>query len=154
MTKYLFKLILSTLLLIVSIHTIAHPICLDKKTSLNIDNQKALNFKEMMSKGDKTRAFVSGLIIQITENRQGHSHFEIDLDSNPLTSSDRIEAVFNNEYGPLPEVFGGEKVFLCGDFIVDPYSPFQAVIHWLHKSYNTKKHDHGFMVINDQVFGL
>ncbi len=150
----LIKLIVSTVFIVVSSTTSASPSCFDKKITLEIDNQKALNIKNSMEKGYKTRAFISGTIIQTIENRQGHSHFEIDLDTDPTTISDRVEAVFNNEYGPLPEVVGGEKVLLCGDFIIDQYSPFQAVIHWLHRSYNSKKHDHGFMIINDQVFGL
>ncbi len=149
------KLFLSILLIIFHLQSFAQEVaCFDKKKTLSLDNDRAITLKESQNYGFKTRLFLTGTIIQMTENRQGHVHYEVDLDSNLSTINDRIEAIFNSQYGELPQIIGGEKVILCGDFILDQYSPFKAVIHWLHKSPNVKKHDHGFMIINEEVFGL
>jgi len=88
------------------------------------------------------------------ENRQGHAHLEIDLDHNLATSDDRLEVIYNNKYGDLPDVQEGDKISACGDLIVDKHSPHKAIIHWLHKSPNLKSHDHGFLAINGIVFGI
>ena len=132
----------------------AAPACKDKKETLQIDNSSILKYRDFMEKGFKVRALISGIVVKEIENRQGHTHLEIDLDQDLTTTDDRIEAVFSNQYGTLPTIQGGERTLICGDFIVDPYSPNKAIIHWLHQSPNTKKHDHGYMTINDQVYGM
>lgn len=132
----------------------AAPACKDKKETLQIDNNAVLKYRDFMEKGFKVRALVSGIIVKEIENRQGHTHLEIDLDKDLNTTDDRIEAVFSNQYGTLPTIAGGEQTLICGDFIVDPFSPNKAIIHWLHSSPSVKKHDHGFMTINDVIYGI
>lgn len=132
----------------------AMPACMDKKTSLSLENTAPEKYKAFMEKGFKTRLLLKGIIVEQTENRQGHTHFTVDLDNDLSTSDDRVEAIYNNEYGELPTIKGGEETVLCGDFIVDPYSPQKAVIHWLHKSPSTKKHDHGFVAISGVTYGI
>lgn len=149
------KLIAILVILLMALAEQAHaiPACMDKKTNLSVENTAPEKYKAFMEKGFKTRLLLKGTIVEQTENRQGHTHFTVDLDANMATTDDRIEAIYNNEYGELPSIKGGEETFLCGDFIVDPYSPEKAVIHWLHKSPSTKKHDHGFVVINSVIYG-
>ncbi len=129
------------------------PNCLNKKVSLDIDNHQAINLRDFMEQGFKTRALVDGTLVIVMANRQGHTHLEIDLDRNFETSDDRLEVIYNNEYGDLPELQVGDQVTACGDFIVDKHSPHKAIIHWLHKSPNLKSHDHGFLAINGTTFG-
>lgn len=149
------KLIAILVILLMALAEQAHaiPACMDKKTNLSVENTAPEKYKAFMEKGFKTRLLLKGTIVEQTENRQGHTHFTVDLDANMATTDDRIEAIYNNEYGELPSIKGGEETILCGDFIVDPYSPEKAVIHWLHKSPSTKKHDHGFVVINSVIYG-
>lgn len=148
------KKLFLTLFILIPTFSFALPNCMDKKEILKVDNHAVLNYKEFMEKGFKVRALVSGVIVSEIENRQGHTHLEIDLDQDLKTTDDRIEAVFSNQYGQLPTIAGGERTILCGDFIVDPYSPQKAIIHWLHQSPSVKKHDHGYMTVNDVIYGL
>jgi hypothetical protein len=145
--------LLVILLIVLAEQVHAAPACMDKKTSLSIENTAPEKYIAFMEKGFKTRLLLKGVIVEQTENRQGHTHFIVDLDNNMSTTDDRVEAIYNNEYGDLPTIKGGEEAILCGDFIVDPYSPQKAVIHWLHKSPSIKKHDHGFVVINNVLYG-
>jgi hypothetical protein len=128
--------------------------CLDGKETLQIDNNKAVNIKLFQEHGFKTRAYLKGFAIKETENRQGHTHIEVDLNLSSEDNDDQIELIFNNQYGDLPDIKGGEEVIMCGDYIVDHYSKNKAVIHWVHKSPNQKKHNHGFIIINNVVYGL
>lgn len=129
------------------------PSCMNKKVRLDIDNHQVINLRDFMEQGFKTRALVEGSLVVMMENRQGHTHLEIDLDQNLATFDDRLEVIYNNNYGDLPNVQEGDKIIACGDFIVDKHSPHKAVIHWLHKSPNPKSHDHGFLAINGIIFG-
>lgn len=149
------KTILITLglLLLIASAAAGVPTCLDKKNKLSIDNHMAINLRDFREHGFKTRALIDGLLMITMENRQGHTHLEIDLDQDFQTADDRLEVIFNNNYGELPELKAGDHIIACGDFIVDANSPHKAVIHWLHKSPNIKKHDDGYLSINGIVFG-
>lgn len=128
--------------------------CLDKKEPLQIDNNKAINIKLFQGHGFKTRAYLKGIAIQEIKKSQGHTHIEVDLNLSSEDNDDQIELIFNNQYGVLPEIKGGEEIVMCGDYIVDHYSKNKAIIHWVHKSPNQKKHNHGFIIINNVVYGL
>lgn len=130
------------------------PACYINKDKVLVDNHQALNLRDYMENGFKTRALLLGTLVSILENRQGHTHLEIDLDEDFQTSDDRIEVIYNNEYGKLLEIKRGDRLIACGDFIIDAASPYKAIIHWLHKSPNIKRHNDGFLAINNLVFGL
>ncbi len=129
------------------------PVCYNNKDKVLIDNHQALSLRDFMENGFKTRALLEGTLVSVLENKQGHTHLEIDLDNDSQTLDDRIEVIYNNEYGDLPDLKKGDRLIACGDFILDAYSPYKAIIHWLHKSLNVKKHNDGFLVINNIVFG-
>jgi hypothetical protein len=130
------------------------PVCYNNKDKVLTENHQAINLRDFMENGFKTRALLEGTLIRVLANSQGHTHLEVDLDNDFQTSDDRIEVIYNNEYGELPEVKNGDHLIACGDFILDTYSPFKAIIHWLHKSPNIRKHNDGFLAINNIVFGL
>lgn len=130
--------------------------CFEKKKPLENNESELLKYRDFMEKGFKTRGHVDGLVVEQTENRQGHLHFILDLDSDLTTSDDHLEIIYNQQYGEIAEVLPGSRVRACGDFIVDHYSPTKAVLHWLHLNPNKKKnhHEDGFLIIDNQVFGL
>lgn len=130
------------------------PACMDKKERLEYNENRLLLYRDEMEAKFLARAFVKGIIVGIMEDRQKHVHFEVDLDEDLSTQNDRIEVIYNTKFGELPDNRPGDELIACGDFIVDPYSPFKAVIHWLHISPKKNNHDHGFLAINGQVTGL
>ncbi|WP_253715987.1 DUF3465 domain-containing protein [Bdellovibrio bacteriovorus] len=131
-----------------------YPACKDKKRTLEFNQDMLLNYRDQMEPKFKTRGFIKGTLIKVIEDRQRHVHFEVDLDGDAETSDDRIEVIYNTSFGSLPDYGPGAEIIACGDFIVDPYSPLKAVLHWLHHSPKQKAHDDGYLVINGQVLGL
>ncbi|WP_253721009.1 hypothetical protein [Bdellovibrio bacteriovorus] len=130
------------------------PACLDKKDRMDFNESRLLAYRDEMEKKFTARAFIQGRIVEVMEDRQKHVHFEVDLDEDLSTNEDRIEVIYNTKFGPLPEFRAGDVLVACGDFVVDPYSPFKAVVHWLHMSPNLKSHEHGYLSINGIVTGL
>ncbi|AHZ84862.1 hypothetical protein Bb109J_c2168 [Bdellovibrio bacteriovorus] len=131
------------------------PQCFDRKDRMEFNESQVLTWREFMENKFTARAFVDGTLVRLMEDRQGHVHFEVDLDENLNTDDDRVEVIYNVKYGKLPEYQPGDRIIACGDFVVDKYSPHKAVIHWLH--INPKKggpHEDGFIAINGQVAGL
>lgn len=130
------------------------PACMDKKERLEFNESQVLTWRDLMEKKFTARAFIKGVIVRIMEDRQKHVHFEVDLDADLSTNEDRIEVIYNTKFGPLPENRSGDELIACGDFVADPYSPFKAVIHWLHVSPKKSAHDDGYLAINGVVTGL
>lgn len=130
------------------------PACKDKKKTLEINSGMLLNYRDQMEAKFKARGYVEGIIVKVIEERQGHTHFEADLDGSLETTDDRIEIIYNTRFGALPDYSPGDSLVACGDFIVDPYSPLKAVLHWLHYSPKKNAHDDGYLAINGVVAGL
>jgi hypothetical protein len=148
------KTILFLILLSVNLKAQAsNPQCFDKKEKVLVDNHQALNLREFRESGFKTRALVFGTLVVMMEHRNRHTHLEIDLDLDHTSTDDRLEVIYNDKFGELPKLMAGDLIVACGDFIVDPNSPHKAIIHWLHASPSIKKHDHGYLMINNSVFG-
>ena len=129
------------------------PICKDKNKVLAYNEEQVLSWRENLDKKFKGRAFVRGLLVGVIEDRQNHLHFEVDLDQNLESKKDRIEVVYNTEFGALSDYRSGDEVILCGDYLNDPYSPLTAVIHWLHINPNSNNHEHGFLILNGVLAG-
>lgn len=129
------------------------PACMDKKDRLEFNENQVLTWRDYEQKKFTARAFVKGLLVRVMEDRQKHIHFEVDFDNDLSTSDDRIEVIYNTEFGPLPDYRPGDEIVACGDFVVDPYSKFKGVVHWLHMSPKLKAHDHGYLAINGVVTG-
>lgn len=130
--------------------------CFDKKNILELNESQLLTYREMTEHGFKARGHVEAIVVEQTENRQGHLHFIADLDEDLKTLDDRLEIIYNQQYGEIDQVLPGQKFRACGDFIVDQYSPTKAVLHWLHGNPNKKKnkHEDGFLIIEGKAFGL
>lgn len=129
------------------------PACMDKKDRLEFNESQVLVWRELLEKKFTARAFIKGILVQVMEDRQKHIHFEVDLDDNLGTNDDRIEVIYNTQFGPIPEYQPGDEVIACGDFVVDPYSPHKGVIHWLHTSPKRNAHDDGYLMINGILTG-
>ena len=131
------------------------PVCKNKSEDLPFNNEQVIEWRHTQKPKFLARAFIQGVIVSEIENRQGHVHFEVDLDKDLTTTADRVEVIYNIEFGALPDYRAGDELIACGDFIVDSWSPMGAVVHWLH--YNPKaknKHEDGFIVINGALAGL
>lgn len=131
-----------------------YPPCKDKKRTLDFNQDMLLNYRDQMEPKFKTRGFIKGTLMKVLEDRQRHVHFEVDFDGSTATEDDRIEVIYNTSFGSLPDHRPGDEIIACGDFIVDPYSPLKAVLHWLHYSPKQNAHEDGYLVINGQVSGL
>ncbi|MDG0816212.1 DUF3465 domain-containing protein [Bdellovibrio svalbardensis] len=150
---FLLILLLSSQAVLASEHI---PACKNKNTVISYNNEQVLGWKFSEKSKFLSRAFIKGSIVGIIENRQGHIHFEVDFDKDLTTNNDRVEVIYNVEFGELPDFRVGDELIACGDFIVDSWSPLGAVVHWLHSNPNANKnkHEDGFLVINGQVTGL
>lgn len=130
------------------------PVCKDKKQNLEFNSDMLLRYRDHMEPKFKTRGFVKATLVKVMEDRQGHVHFEGDIDGDLTTSDDRIEIIYNVKFGALPDHRPGDTLIACGDFIVDPYSEHKAVLHWLHYSPKRGAHDDGYLSINGVTVGL
>lgn len=150
-------LLMTILFIIVAIsQTVRAESCFQKKTILENNEIELINHIGKKAQGYKTRGHVDGVVLEVTENRQGHLHFIVDLDADISTNHDRIEFVYNQKFGEIFDLRPGLMVRGCGDFVIDPYSPTKAVLHWLHGNPYKKKNNHedGFLIIEDKIFGL
>ena len=129
------------------------PACMDKQERLELNMSQILNYRDQLENKFTARAYIKGIIVGVIENRQNHTHFEVDLDNNLESIDDRIEVIYSTKFGELPSYKTGDEIIACGDFIIDQYSPLKAVVHWLHLSPPGNKHEHGFLIINGIVAG-
>lgn len=135
----------------------ANPPCMAGPTALPLDNSQVLYYKRTTPNQFLARGYISGTLTRVFPPQNGHDHFEILLTPN---KGDTIEVVYNKSFGPLPQLKPGMQVVACGDYITSnapagPYqaSPSGAIIHWVHRTDNPKKHDGGFLVIDGGLFG-
>lgn len=136
----------------------AAPPCLDTKGRvLPIDNDQVIDWKNSTPNQFKGRAHVSGPVVLVYPDKNDHSHFLIQIGKD---ENDTLEVIYNINFGELPALTDGDQVEACGDYITSnapyqryPASPAGAIIHWIHRAPNPKKHPHGFLTINDHVYG-
>lgn len=137
---------------------VAAPDCLDRSGRvLPIDNAKVSQLKQTSKNQYRERAHISGTLTQVYSGNKGHETFEVTMDS---TSGDKIEVIYNIEFGDLPTLTPGAKVQACGDYITAreragryPPSPNGAVLHWVHRSPNEARHPSGFLLIDGKLYG-
>ena len=132
----------------------------DNGQPLPIMNQQVLVWKTSTQDQFMSRALVSGPIASIFPDRNGHTHFAINLNDDPAAD---LEVVYNEEFGALPpHLSNGMMVIACGDYItVGPQarlpSPMGGIIHWVHYNPGTRdggRHKSGFLIINNQPYGI
>jgi hypothetical protein len=125
--------------------------------SVAVNNQQVLQWETTTANQYTSRGHVSGNIVELYPDRNGHEHFAIQIGPN---AGDRIEIVYNQDFGAVPAPRVGDQVEACGDYITStaqsgpyPPSPDNAIVHWVHSSPNPSRHPSGFMMINGTVFG-
>ena len=130
--------------------------CLDDGRVLSVDNERVVDLKKNAPLGRAIRAHVSGRVTQVFADRSNHAHFEIELDA---SKAERLEVVYSEDFGQMPNPSVGAVVQACGDFINAyakqngyPPSPSGAIIHWVHQS-NGGPHDSGFVILDNVVYG-
>ncbi len=145
-------------LLVTSYASAGQPIpeCMGHGTALPVDNAEVIHWKESTANQTLERAHVQGTIDRLFPTEHGHNHFEIQIGPN---ATDTLEVVYNISFGALPQLKVGMSIEACGDYITSthatsqyPASPSGAIIHWIHRS-DTPKHDAGFLMINNALYG-
>jgi hypothetical protein len=135
--------------------------CMDRNQVMPVNNQQVIAWKVSPSfpNAFKARANVEGVVLGIFPDRNGHDHFIIQIGPNPRT--DVLEVVYNNDFGALPTIQKGQQVHACGDFIksiaqTGPYppSPAGAIVHWVHQNPNGGGHEHGYLTIDNVMYGI
>lgn len=129
--------------------------------ALVINNEHVLKLKKTTPNQTLSRAYVQGTYIQAYSDPSNgqHDHFSIQI-GRTAQKVDRLEVVYNVEFGRLPRLQPGDTVEACGDYITssaptDRYraSPDDAIIHWVHENPRGKGHESGFLRINGVVYG-
>ena len=133
------------------------PTCLGSGQDLTLNNEQVIQWKKFTANQFLARAHVSGVVAQIFPDKNGHKHFEIQLDG---ATGEAIEIVYNVSFGALPTIQKGMTVEACGDYITSnqatsqyPASPDGAILHWIHKSPNPTHHASGYLEIDSVVYG-
>lgn len=133
------------------------PTCWAWNQPLPVNNQQVLHWERTTPNQYRDRAHVLGKIVQTLANRNGHVHFVIQIGHH---STDVIEIIYNEAFGYLPELELGMLVEACGDYITStarsgpyPPSPVGAIIHWIHLNPPGNKHDPGYLIINNRLYG-
>ena len=133
------------------------PDCLAGGLPLANNNVQVLQWKTSTNNQYRNRGHVTGTIEQVYPNKNGHAHFEIQMGE---TATDNLEVIYNESFGALPELKVGMNIEACGDYITStaqsgpyPASPTGAIIHWIHRSPDLKKHDSGYLAIDGALYG-
>jgi hypothetical protein len=135
--------------------------CMAGRQVMPINNQQVIAWKTNPSfpNAFKARANVEGVVWGILKDRNGHDHFIIQI--GPNSSTDMLEVVYNQDFGGLPAIQKGMQVHACGDFIksiaqTGPYppSPAGAIVHWVHINPNGGGHEHGYLAIDNVMYGI
>jgi hypothetical protein len=135
--------------------------CMDRNQAMPLNNQQVISWKTnpAVPNAYKARANVTGVVLGIFPDRNGHDHFVIQIGPNPRI--DVLEVVYNSDFGDLPTIQKGMQVHACGDFIksiaqTGPYppSPAGAIVHWVHQNTNGGSHEHGYLTIDNVTYGI
>jgi hypothetical protein len=140
-----------------SAHADQAPPCLaNNGSALPINDDQVLQWEQSTPNQFLARAHVAGQIVQVYPDQNGHHHFAIQIGQDP---SNRLEVVYNEDFGAVPAVNVGSNVEACGDYITStaqtaqyPASPDNAIIHWVHESPNGR-HPSGFLMIDGVLYG-
>jgi hypothetical protein len=150
--------LVGSLLFSLSSHAWVDMPCLDARgRELPVINDQVLHWKANTPNQFQERARIRGIIRDVYPNRNGHYHFNALIGSGP---KDTIEVVYNISFGEVETIVPGQTVEACGDYITSNAptqiyqpSPDGAIIHWIHRSPNTRRHAHGYMKIDEVLYG-
>ncbi|MBC7419816.1 MAG: DUF3465 domain-containing protein [Bdellovibrio sp.] len=135
----------------------AAPSCLSGNQELLVNNASVIQWKNNTKNQYRNRAHILGTLVRAFPDHSGHHHYEVQIGGN---QADVIEIIYNEQFGPVPQVIAGAQIEACGDYITSnstaghfSASPDGAIIHWVHRSPNPASHASGFMKINGIVCG-
>ncbi len=130
--------------------------CMNHGQPMAMNNQQVLQWKVSEPNGFLSRGYVQGTVDADFADLTGHHHFSIRIGPGP---NDRVEVIYQLNFGMMPEPTIGSQVIACGDFINSfsqsggyPPSPDGAIIHWVHKN-PSGPHDSGFVILNGVLYG-
>ena len=133
------------------------PPCMAGSSAIGINNGQVLQWETSTPNQFLARGHVSGPIVQVYPDQNGHHHFAIQIGQDP---SNRLEVIYNEDFGSVPQMSEGMNVEACGDYITStaqsaqyPASPDGAIIHWVHQSPNLAKHPSGFLMVDGVLYG-
>lgn len=140
----------------------AIPDCPDERgNALPINNKQALSWKygpDQRPNQFRARARLRGYVELSYPDRNGHRHFVIQI--GPDEARDTVEVIYNEDFGPIPDLSKGMRVEACGDFIISteqsgeyPPSPVGAIIHWVHMNPSHRGHPPGYLWIEGKLCG-
>ncbi|MEK6705358.1 MAG: DUF3465 domain-containing protein [Bdellovibrionota bacterium] len=125
--------------------------------NLQINNKQVLHWKRTTQNQFRERGHISGMVVEIFPDRNGHEHFVVNIGS---YFEDTIEVIYNQDFGALPGLKIGMRAEACGDYITSiaqsgpyPPSPVGGIIHWVHKNPSRKGHDPGFLILDGKIYG-
>lgn len=135
----------------------APPCLADNGSVLGLMDNQVMRWERSTPNQFLARAHVAGSIVEVYPDQNGHHHFAIQIGPAP---SNRLEVVYNEDFGSVPPVQTGSTVEACGDYITStaqseqyPASPDGAIIHWVHLSPNPNKHPSGYLMIDGTLYG-
>ena len=133
------------------------PSCLAAGQVLAVNNATILKWKSSTVDQYHNRGHVKGPLLQIYPDRSGHRHLEVKIGPK---AGQTIEVVYNEDFGRILEPEIGADIEACGDYITArsssggyPPSPDGAILHWVHRSNRPDKHDSGYLMINEVLYG-
>ncbi len=137
------------------------PACLDKnKKALPApNNAQVLSWKESTPDQYQDRALVVGKLVGVLLDRASHLHLEIDIGGPgaPQARNQRIEIVYNKDFGSVTDYRTGSEVYACGDYITtkggNKPSVTGAIVHWVHMSPDQNRHSNGYLMIDGKLHG-
>lgn len=135
----------------------SQPSCLASGQELAVNNATVLSWKLSTPNQYHNRAHIQGVLVRDLPDHSGHHHYEVQIGQN---RGDLIEVIYNEQFGSVPPTQPGMTFEACGDYITSnaptgsyPASPDGAIVHWVHMSPNTQKHDSGYIIVNGVVCG-
>lgn len=133
------------------------PECIAYDKPLPENNAQVLHWKRTTQNQYRDRGHILGVIQKVYPDHSGHEHISVNIGK---YEEDTVEIIYNSGFGSLPTPDVGMPVEACGDYITSfaksgpyPASPDGALIHWVHRSPNLKKHLSGFLVVNGVLYG-
>ncbi len=136
------------------------PICSDGKREIPVINTDVIQWKATTPNQYRARAHVRGTVTRMFPDRNGHTHFEIQMDAKTSGAAGLLEVVYNDEFGKLPVIEEKADIESCGVYITSnapteryPASPSGAIIHWIHINPSKRGEPDGYLAIQGKVYG-
>lgn len=132
------------------------PNCMASGQTLAVNNSQIIQWKSTTPNEFRSRGHIQGNLLRVYPDQTGHHHYEVQIGAN---TNDKIEVIYNEDFGAIPEVAPGSTVEACGDYITSNQrsgslrpSPDGAILHWVHQAPNAN-HDSGYLAIDGTVYG-